>query len=186
MAVYNTTRIATSLGEMVAGATDRGVCLLAWVDGRHLDSHLASLSAVLGAPVADEGGAEGNPHLRNLRARLDQYFRGEVREFDIPLDPVGTPFQRRVWEGLRQIPYGTTTSYAAQAAALGRPTAVRAVAAANGKNKISIVIPCHRVVGSTGSLTGYAGGLLRKQALLDLEAGITTRQVRSGSKTRER
>jgi O-6-methylguanine DNA methyltransferase len=165
-AMYTLTHIQTPLGEMIAGATDRGVCLLAWVGGRHLDTHLRALRTALGEPAEDNG---QNPHLRNLRAQLEEYFDGRRRRFDIPLDPVGTPFQKLAWQALAAIPYGTTTSYAAQAAALGNPRAVRAVAGANARNRISILLPCHRIIGADGSLTGYAGGVERKKALIALE-----------------
>lgn len=101
--------------------------------------------------------------------QLADYFAGERREFDLPLSPVGTPFQQQVWAALRAIPYGETRSYREIAEQLGRPTASRAVGAANGRNPISVIVPCHRVVGSSGVLTGYAWGLERKRALLDLE-----------------
>ena len=104
-----------------------------------------------------------------LREQLTAYFAGELREFDVPLAVTGTAFQQQVWSALREVPYGTTCTYGDLAAAIGRPTAVRAVGAANGRNPICIVVPCHRVVGSGGSLTGYAGGVERKQLLLSLE-----------------
>jgi O-6-methylguanine DNA methyltransferase len=110
-----------------------------------------------------------SPVIDAVRAQLDEYFRGERREFTIPLHTPGTPFQNRVWTELQRIPIGTTTSYAGVARAIGQPTAVRAVARANGDNRVAIIIPCHRVIGSDGSLTGYGGGLWRKQRLLDLE-----------------
>ena len=110
---------------------------------------------------------------RALGQQIDAYFRGELKDFDVPLDLVGTPFQQSVWQALLNIPYGQTRSYAQQAATIGRPTAVRAVAAANGQNKVSIIVPCHRVIGSSGQLTGYGGGLPRKQWLLGLERGET-------------
>ncbi|MFC9701522.1 methylated-DNA--[protein]-cysteine S-methyltransferase [Streptomyces sp. NPDC056943] len=103
--------------------------------------------------------------------QLDAYFAGELTEFDLPLHLVGTPFQLRVWEELRRIPYGETRTYGELAEALGNPTASRAVGLANGKNPVGIVVPCHRVVGASGSLTGYGGGLDRKQRLLALESG---------------
>ncbi len=160
------TFIETPLGTMTAGATRRGVCLLGYADGRHLELELRQLSRALGAsPIKSD-----NPHLTMLRRQLEEYFRGERREFDIPLDIVGTPFQKEVWLGLSRIPYGCMVSYAQQAAALGRPSSVRAVANANGKNKISIVLPCHRVIGADGTLTGYGGGIERKRKLLELEA----------------
>lgn len=109
------------------------------------------------------------PVFAHTRAQLDEYFAGERRDFDVPLLPGGTEFQRRVWAVLCEIPYGATTSYGAMARRLGRPTASRAVGSANGRNPISIIVPCHRAIGADGSLTGYAGGLERKQALLRLE-----------------
>lgn len=103
--------------------------------------------------------------------QLGEYFAGARTTFDLPLDLLGTPFQRQAWLALAEIPYGETVSYAEQAARLGRPDAVRAVGAANGSNPVPIVLPCHRVIGSDGSLTGFGGGLNVKRALLDLEAG---------------
>lgn len=107
--------------------------------------------------------------------QLDDYLAGGRRTFDLPLDPVGTPWQRRVWDALQDIPYGTTASYGELAATLGAPKASRAVGLANGRNPISIVVPCHRVVGADGRLTGYGGGLARKEHLLGLErAAVVT------------
>ncbi len=111
--------------------------------------------------------------------QLREYFAGERERFDVPLAARGTEFQRRVWEALRAIPYGETASYGQIARAVGRPAASRAVGAANGRNPISIVVPCHRVVGAGGALTGYGGGLDRKARLLDLEARAL-RPARSG------
>lgn len=104
-----------------------------------------------------------------LRAQLEEYFAGDRREFDLELAPQGTEFQLRVWSELRRIPYGATTSYGALSTAIGRPKASRAVGAANGANPIPIVVPCHRVIGSNGSLTGFGGGLETKKLLLELE-----------------
>jgi methylated-DNA-[protein]-cysteine S-methyltransferase len=109
--------------------------------------------------------------LAEAAAQLHAYFAGELTEFDLPLAPHGTVFQLAVWHELAAIPYGTTTSYGAIARAIGRPDRARAVGAANGANPIAIVLPCHRVIGSDGSLTGYGGGLPLKRMLLDLEAG---------------
>ncbi|QNS03303.1 methylated-DNA--[protein]-cysteine S-methyltransferase [Streptomyces xanthii] len=103
--------------------------------------------------------------------QLEAYFQGELKEFDLPLDLHGTPFQRSVWERLRQIPYGETRTYGELAEALGNPGASRAVGLANGKNPVGVIVPCHRVVGADGSLTGYGGGLTRKRRLLDFERG---------------
>ena len=110
------------------------------------------------------------PILRRTVAQLEEFFAGKRTEFDIPLDMVGTPFQQEVWQQLLRIPYGATVSYGEHAQAVGRPKAARAVGAAIGRNPVSIIVPCHRVIGSNGSLTDYAGGLERKRTLLTLEA----------------
>jgi methylated-DNA-[protein]-cysteine S-methyltransferase len=119
----------------------------------------------------DASGREGksNPLLRQAVDQLRAYFAGELRDFDLSLDMQGTPFQKRVWQQLLNISYGRTCSYSFVAAAIGAPAAVRAVGAANGRNPIPIVVPCHRVIGAGGSLVGYGGGLPLKRFLLDLE-----------------
>jgi len=119
------------------------------------------------------------PLLRRAGEQLTAYFEGRRRTFSLPLAPVGTPFQRRVWTELQRIPYGETLPYSQLARRAGRPRAIRAAGAANGKNPISIVIPCHRVVGKDGSLTGYGGGLETKQALLDLERAPVLEHLRT-------
>lgn len=119
-------------------------------------------------PVETFGEPDPAP-LRVAVAQLEEYFAGRRTEFDLPLAMGGTPFQRSVWNALREIPYGETVSYRGLAEQIGRPTAIRAVGLANGKNPISIIVPCHRVVGVTGDLTGYGGGLERKRHLLDFE-----------------
>jgi methylated-DNA-[protein]-cysteine S-methyltransferase len=124
-----------------------------------------------GQPL-DEADRDPAPLAAAIR-QLEQYFAGERRSFDLSLDLRGTPFQRSVWELLLAIPYGTTTTYGALAEALGRPDRVRAVGAAVGRTPVPIVVPCHRVIGADGSLTGYGGGLHRKRALLDLEGAGT-------------
>jgi len=111
----------------------------------------------------------GGIHNETTALQLDAYFKGEMKEFDVPLDMHGTTFQQTVWKQLTAIPYGKTWSYGEVAAAIGRPTASRAVGHANGCNPVSIIVPCHRVIGSTGKLVGYGGGLDRKRALLALE-----------------
>jgi len=161
----------TPIGPMVAGATETGVCLLEFSDvGRaHGQAHGLPRSGSrirkwCGPAVPGE-----NEYTRELRAQVDAYFAGERREFTVPLETKGTPFQEKVWAALRTIPYGETWSYADLAKRVGNPAAVRAVAKANGDNRISILIPCHRVIGSDGELTGYGGGLWRKRALLGIE-----------------
>ncbi len=113
-----------------------------------------------------------NKHNNTVASELDEYFMGRLREFSVSLDLRGTPFQRQVWESLRSIPYGETRSYSQIARAMGRPTVARAVGGANTSNPISIVVPCHRVIGADGNLTGYGGGLTKKETLLNLEAYI--------------
>ena len=161
----NITHIETELGTMIAAATDKGIGMFEFADYKLLDLELRQLTASFKAPLV----AGENPHFDTLREQLEEYFKGERKEFDIPLDLVGTEFQKQVWLNLLKIPYGCTTTYAKQAELLGKPSAVRAVANANGKNKISIILPCHRVIGTNGSLTGYGGGIWRKKKLLEFE-----------------
>ena len=160
----------TPLGDMVALFTPQGLALLEFsCDTKGLSREWRDVERHAGA-LAQVG---EDARTRALGQQIDAYFRGELKDFDVPLDLVGTPFQQSVWQALLNIPYGQTRSYAQQAATIGRPTAVRAVAAANGQNKVSIIVPCHRVIGSSGQLTGYGGGLPRKQWLLGLERGET-------------
>jgi methylated-DNA-[protein]-cysteine S-methyltransferase len=157
--------IPTPLGNMLALASSAGLCLLEFADGTaHLDRELAQVHAARG-PAVEVSSAV----LDQLQTELDSYFAGQRQRFKVPLDLVGTPFQLRVWRALLAIAYGTTWSYGQQAQHIGQPTAARAVAAANGQNKIAIVVPCHRVIGGNGALTGYGGGLPRKRRLLELE-----------------
>ena len=158
-------RLLTPLGPMVAGATEEGICLLEFADRRMLETQVGRLRRFLSAEVLPGT----SPHLEALDRELGEYFAGSRRTFDLPLVLTGTSFQERVWNELLTIPYGTTRSYQEQAERLGVPAAVRAVARANGDNRISILVPCHRVIGKDGKLTGYGGGLWRKQHLLDLE-----------------
>ena len=126
------------------------------------------------APSPDGELADGeSPVLAEAARQLREYFDGARTSFSLPLDPIGTPFQLEAWRRLADIPFGETVSYAEQARRVGRPRAVRAIGAANGRNPLPIVLPCHRVIGSDGSLTGFGGGLHVKRALLDHEAGTT-------------
>lgn len=161
----NITDIETDLGLMVVAASEKGICMLEFADYKLIDLELRQLSENCKAPLVQGN----NPHFDTLRKQLDEYFKGERKEFDIPLDLVGTEFQKKVWLSLLQIPYGSTISYGRQAELINKPTSVRAVANANGKNKVSIILPCHRVIGADGSLTGYGGGLWRKKKLLEFE-----------------
>ena len=159
------TRILTPLGPMFAGAEPEGICLLEFADRRMLETQLARLRRLFGTEFVPGD----SPHFKVLSAQLEEYFQGRRREFSVPLAAAGTAFQEKVWTILRGIPYGTTRSYEQQAAILGDPRSIRAVARANGDNRIAILIPCHRVIGKDGKLVGYGGGLWRKQYLLDLE-----------------
>lgn len=152
----------TPLGPLLLAARAEGLVLVEFVEGDAWPWRPANL-----------GFRHEPTHglLRQTRAQLAEYFAGQRQNFTVPLAPLGTDFQQRVWATLQTIPYGQTCSYKEEARRLGRPTAVRAVANANGQNWISILIPCHRVIGSNGQLTGYGGGLDRKQWLLALERG---------------
>ena len=167
--IVHLTRILTPVGPVLAGTTDEAVCLLEFTDRRMLPAQLERIERRLGCAFVP-GSTEVS---RRLEDELAAYFDGALRTFTVPLALHGTAFQERVWAALRDIPYGQVRSYADQAKAIGAPEAVRAVARANGDNRISILIPCHRVIGSDGSLTGYGGGLWRKKFLLSLEGGIT-------------
>jgi methylated-DNA-[protein]-cysteine S-methyltransferase len=140
------------------------------------DAALLSVTLPGQAPLADDAApardGAGHPVLEAARLQLAEYFAGRRLAFDLPLAPRGTDFQRLVWSALRAIPFGATRSYADLAAGLGRPSASRAVGGANGKNPLSIVVPCHRVVGADGSLTGYAGGIASKEWLLRHERSV--------------
>jgi AraC family transcriptional regulator of adaptative response/methylated-DNA-[protein]-cysteine methyltransferase len=156
------------LGPLLMGATEDGVCLLEFTDRRALETQIASVRRCFGCALVPGK----HDYLDRLQDELDRYFAGTLRNFRVPLIYPGTPFQQKVWEQLLQIPYGETRSYEDIAQAVGTPTAQRAVGTANGKNRIAIAIPCHRVVNKGGNLGGYGGGLWRKQFLLDLERGV--------------
>ena len=150
---------------MLAIATDEAICMLDVVDSKYWLKDQEILVKHYGATQVDEDSLL----LSELEKQLKEYFAKKRKEFSLPLALVGTSFQEEVWKVLQTIPYGEVRSYKEQATAVGNPKGVRAVANANGKNRISIVIPCHRVIGSDGTLTGYASGIERKQFLLDLE-----------------
>ena len=156
----------TPLGGMMALFSERGLCLLEFAGQPRVDREQAQVEAARGGPVQPGDSAV----LAQTACELAEYFAGQLQRFGVPLDLVGTPFQLSAWQALLAIPHGQTRSYAEQARAIARPSATRAVAAANGQNKVSIIVPCHRVIGSDGSLTGFGGGLPRKRALLALES----------------
>lgn len=158
---YAEKRIASPVGQLTLVASDTKLVAILWErdDPRRV-------------PLAPRRPLPDSPVLAETERQLGQYFAGTRRRFDLPLDFRGTSFQLAVWGALLAIPFGETRSYAELAQAIGRPKAVRAVGAANGRNPISIVAPCHRVIGSSGALTGFAGGLEAKRLLLGLEGGL--------------
>ncbi len=158
-------RITTPIGPMFICATDKGVCLIEFVDRRMLETEFKDLQEQLDAKIL----IGENEHIKEAKTQLFEYFEGARKIFKLSLDCPGTEFQQKVWEGLEKIKYGSTASYLEQATKLNKPKAVRAVASANGFNRVAIVVPCHRVIGSDGKLTGYGGGLERKRWLLNHE-----------------
>jgi methylated-DNA-[protein]-cysteine S-methyltransferase len=154
--------IPSPVGPLLLAADDDGLHLVEFHSPRHPTSRGSHWT-------------QGeNAVLRETREQLEQYFAGALRAFDLPLAPRGTPFQQGVWHALRAIPYGETISYAELARRIGKPSAMRAVGAANGRNPLPIVVPCHRVIGADGSLTGFGGGLPTKRFLLELEGALET------------
>jgi methylated-DNA-[protein]-cysteine S-methyltransferase len=151
-------RFSTPLGEMAAAVDERG--------------YVKRLSFLAGRDRFDPESIGGGSLCEGVARQLSEYFAGKRTAFDLPLDPEGTEFQRDVWRALTEIPFGQRASYADVARRIGRPEAVRAVGAANGANPIAVVIPCHRVIGRDGSLTGYGAGLPIKRWLLDFESGL--------------
>ena len=158
--------VETPLGTMVCVCDATHLHLLEFADRKELPKELGKLSASAGTIKSGQ-----TQITRALDEQLRSYFAGDLKNFEVPLKLHGTTFTQSVWQALQQLPFGQTSSYGDLANALGNPTATRAVARANGANQIAILIPCHRVIGSDGSLTGYAGGLWRKRALLELETG---------------
>jgi len=155
------------VGTLLAGVTNDALCFLEFSDPQRIELQTGRLRNRLRAEVI----SSRRPLLDTLTQQLDDYFAGKRRTFDVPLAYPGTDFQQRVWSALLEIPYGQTCSYLTLAKRVGSPDAVRAVGQANGMNPIAIVIPCHRVINSSGALGGYGGGLPRKQHLLNLERG---------------
>jgi len=158
-------RIATPLGPMLICANDDGLHLLEFVDRRMLETQIKRVSKYTKCFFVP-----GEHELmQETEKQLTSYFNGELSEFDLPIQLLGTDFQKQVWTALLAIPYGVTRTYAEQAESIGKPKAVRAVGTANGDNRFAIVVPCHRVIGTNGKLTGYGGGLWRKEKLLKIE-----------------
>lgn len=159
-------RLATPLGPMAAASTPRGIAMLEFVERRMLETQIRRLEERFSARVLPGI----SPWFPVLQDELNTYFAGRLREFSTPLDLRGSPFQMQVWRELRRIPFGQVRSYGEQARSMGNPAAVRAVGRANGENPLSILVPCHRVLGADGSMTGYGGRIWRKEALLRLES----------------
>ncbi len=168
--IITLSQFSTPLGPMFAGASEKGLCFLEFTDRKMIDDQIEQLQKQMKAKFI-KGQSET---LNRLEIQLEEYFAGERRDFGLPLDVCGTDFQKLAWDALLKIPYGETRSYQQQAERIGNPKAVRAVASANAKNHIAIVIPCHRVIAKGGGLAGFGGGIWRKKFLLDLE-GVETR-----------
>lgn len=171
--MIKTAKIETPIGEMIAGATEKGLCLLEFTNRRMLPTEYKDLKRLLKTEI-EEG---ENIHIKTVRKQLKEYFDGKRKEFTVPLVTPGSEFQLQVWKELQNIKFGLTRSYQEQSIALNSPDSVRAVANANGMNRISILIPCHRVIGSDGRLVGYGGGLERKKWLLDHEKKYSGQSV---------
>lgn len=168
MKIIHLKTVTTPLGDMFACAVDEGICLLEFTDRKNMEKQFKSLSKSLNAEIVEKD----HPHFTQLENELKEYFDEKRNTFEVPLFITGTEFQEKVWQLLREIPMGETRTYKQQSEFLGNPKAIRAVGTANGINKIAILIPCHRVIGSNGELVGYAGGIWRKQKLLELEKAI--------------
>lgn len=169
--------IRTPLGTMIAITGDEGIYRLDFTTNTSDEAKaLLHIHKYTGCTTI----TGRHPYMDILEKQLTAYFSGAIREFDLPLRFCGTAFQIRVWEELLRIPYSQTRTYKAQATALGQQQAIRAIARANGENGLAIIVPCHRVIGTNGSLTGYAGGLARKQWLLDHERKHSGTYVQQG------
>ena len=158
-------RFTSPLGPMFVCATERGICLLEFADRRMLEREFRDLQRLFKARII----SGENNHTRQAEIEMNEYFCGARQQFTLSLDAPGTAFQRSVWQETGEVPYGQTSHYLALSVLIGKPNAVRAVAAANGANRIAIVIPCHRIIGKDGAMTGYGGGIARKEWLLEHE-----------------
>ncbi len=172
----NYCRFETPIGPMITCSIEEKICLLEFTDRKMLETEFKDVSKRFNASILPGE----SKVITKLKSQLHEYFDGKRKIFSIPLQPLGTDFQKSVWEELQRIPYGNTRSYKQQASALNNLRAIRAVAQANGMNKISILIPCHRVIGEDGHLTGYGGGLWRKKWLLNLENGSLEENDKKG------
>lgn len=158
-------RLTTPLGPMFVCATTNGICLLEFVDRRMLETEFKELQKLLNAAII----IGENEHIKQVKKEIEEYFKGTRKTFDVSLETPGTDFQNIAWNALKTIKYGITTTYQQQAEKIQHPKAIRAIAAANGHNRISIILPCHRVIGKDGKMTGYGGGIERKRWLIEHE-----------------
>jgi AraC family transcriptional regulator of adaptative response/methylated-DNA-[protein]-cysteine methyltransferase len=158
-------RLTTPLGPMFICATDNGICLLEFVDRRMLETEFKDLQRLLNANII----SGENEHIKQAKIEIKEYFEGNRKIFNVKLETPGTDFQNQVWKCLQDIDYGKTSTYQKQAENINNPKAIRAVASANGYNRISIIVPCHRVIGKDGKMTGYGGGIERKKWLIEHE-----------------
>jgi len=163
--IINVLRFSSPIGSVIACATKKGICFLGFIGQKRIEEQFTEIQKQFNAIILPGK----NPHLTQVKKEINEYFDGSRKSFTVPLDIVGTDFRKQVWDELLNISYARTVSYKDQAIAINNVKAIRAVASANGANKISIIIPCHRVIGSNGSLTGYAGGLHKKNWLLNFE-----------------
>lgn len=164
-AIINFTEFETPLGPMFAAATSEGICLLEFTNRIRLEKEIIDLKKLLNAVILPEK----NGHLDQLKNELREYFEGKRKIFSVPLHTPGNEFAQTVWQTLQKIPYGKTCSYKEQAEMMNNPKAIRAIASTNGRNRLAIIIPCHRVIGSDGKMTGYAAGIEKKIWLLKFE-----------------
>ncbi|HEY8529997.1 MAG TPA: methylated-DNA--[protein]-cysteine S-methyltransferase [Paenibacillaceae bacterium] len=171
--------MASPLGTLTLVASERGLCSVDFAAFAEAADQLAEWARRWWREPVLIPAPEGHPLLAEAQSQLDAYFRGELRNFSIPLDLRGTAFQRKVWKALCRVPYGSTASYGEIAAAVGRPGAARAVGGANNRNPVPIIVPCHRIIGADGSLVGYGGGLWIKERLLALEGILQIPSARS-------
>ena len=171
--VINILRFSSPIGSLIACATEKGVCFLGFIGQKRIEKHFVEIQKHFNAIILPGK----NTHLTKVKKEITEYFDGKRKTFSVSLDIVGTDFRKKVWTELLNIPYGKTVSYKEQAIAINNIKAIRAVASANAANKIGIIIPCHRVIGSNGSLTGYAGGLHKKRWLLNFEKSNSNQPI---------
>jgi AraC family transcriptional regulator of adaptative response/methylated-DNA-[protein]-cysteine methyltransferase len=163
-------RFTTPLGPMFVAGTDKGICLLEFTDRKMLETEFKDLQRLLKARII----LGENTHIQQANKEMEEYFEGKRQTFDVALHTVGSDFQQTVWNMLKVIPYGTTVTYQQQSEKIQNQNAVRSLASTNGANRICIIIPCHRVIGKNGNLTGYSGGIERKRWLINHERAMST------------